>query len=97
MNFVNAMAKARQKLEADLRREDRLRVIERVVAVIAHEIRNPRTDSIRLSIRVLARRLGTEPASQEPHALATSKVDRLDELLKSLLVLREDSAEKIRN
>lgn len=92
---VNSMAEARQKLESDLRREDRLRVMGRVVAGIAHEIRNP-LNSIRLTIRVLARRLRAEPVSQEPLALVTSEVDRLDALLKSLLVFREDSLEKVR-
>jgi signal transduction histidine kinase len=92
---INSMAEGRQKLEADLRREDRLRVMGRVVAGIAHEIRNP-LNSIRLTIRVLARRLESEPATQEPIALVTSEVDRLDALLRSLLVFRTDAAEKIR-
>ncbi len=92
---INSMAEGRQKLEADLRREDRLRVMGRVVAGIAHEIRNP-LNSIRLTIRVLARRLECEPATQEPIALVTSEVDRLDALLRSLLVFRTDAAEKIR-
>lgn len=92
---INSMAEGRQELEADLRREDRLRVMGRVVAGIAHEIRNP-LNSIRLTIRMLARRLGGEPASREPIALVTGEVDRLDALLKSLLVFRTDAAEKIR-
>lgn len=92
---VNAMAEGRQKLEADLRREDRLRIMGRVVAGIAHEIRNP-LNSIRLTIRLLARRLQGEPASEEPIALVTSEIDRLDTLLKSLLVFRLDTVEKIR-
>ena len=51
---INEMAASRQKLESDLRREDRLRVMGRVVAGIAHEIRNP-LNSIRLTIKVLER------------------------------------------
>jgi signal transduction histidine kinase len=92
---INAMAEGRQKLEGELRREDRLRVMGRVVAGIAHEIRNP-LNSIRLTIRVLARRLEGEPASQEPIALVTEEVDRLDTLLRSLLVFRTDATERIR-
>jgi signal transduction histidine kinase len=92
---VNRMAEGRQAMESDLRREDRLRVMGRVVAGIAHEIRNP-LNSIRLTIRVLSRRLHGEPAGEEPIALVTSEIDRLDSLLKSLLVFRSDSAEKIR-
>ncbi len=92
---VNQMAVGRQSLEAELRREDRLRVMGRVVAGIAHEIRNP-LNSIRLTIRALARRLHTEPSSTEPITLVTMEIDRLDTLLKSLLVFRSDSVEKIR-
>lgn len=92
---VNSMAAERQVLEAELRREDRLRVMGRVVAGIAHEIRNP-LNSIRLTIRLLGRRLDHETASKEPIALVTSEVDRLDNLLKSLLVFRPDASEKVR-
>jgi len=92
---INVMAEDRQSLEAELRREDRLRVMGRVVAGIAHEIRNP-LNSIRLTIRVLARRLESEPQNQELAALVTSEVDRLDTLLKSLLVFRTDNPERLR-
>lgn len=92
---INTMSESRQRLEADLRREDRLRVMGRVVAGIAHEIRNP-LNSIRLTIRVLARRLQSESAAQEPIALITGEIDRLDTLLKSLLVFRADEPQRIR-
>ena len=92
---VNKMAAGRQALEAELRREDRLRVMGRVVAGIAHEIRNP-LNSIRLTIRLLARRLQGKSSSEEPIALVTAEIDRLDTLLKSLLVFRADSVDKIR-
>jgi len=86
---INAMAKSRQSLEQDLRREDRLRVMGRVVAGIAHEIKNP-LNSLRLTTRLLARRLEGEPSVQEPAALITGEIDRLDSLLQSLLVFRDD-------
>ena len=92
---INDMAQSRQKLEADLRREDRLRVMGRVVAGIAHEIRNP-LNSIRLTIRVLARRLQDNSSAGEPIALITQEIDRLDSLLKSLLVFRPDQPAKLR-
>jgi signal transduction histidine kinase len=92
---VNAMAESRQKLEAALRREDRLRVMGRVVAGIAHEIRNP-LNSIRLTIRVLARRLHSQPEAIESIQLLTGEIDRLDTLLKSLLAFRPDEPPKIR-
>ena len=67
----------------------------RVVAGIAHEIRNP-LNSIRLTIRVLARRLKGQPSAEEPINLVTNEIDRLDSLLKSLLVFRADEPEKER-
>lgn len=89
VNAINAMAESRQKLEADLRREDRLRVMGRVVAGIAHEIRNP-LNSIRLTIRVLARRLQGQEQTAEPIRLVVDEIDRLDVLLNSLLAFRPD-------
>lgn len=92
---VNAMAESRQKLEGALRREDRLRVMGRVVAGIAHEIRNP-LNSIRLTIRVLAKRLHGQPEASESIQLLIGEIDRLDTLLKSLLAFRPDEPPKIR-
>ena len=92
---VNTMADSRQKLEADLRREDRLRVMGRVVAGIAHEIRNP-LNSIRLSARLLAKRLHGQAPATEIITLITGEIDRLDSLLKSLLVFGADEPEKMR-
>jgi signal transduction histidine kinase len=92
---INTMAEGRQRLEADLRREDRLRVMGRVVAGIAHEIRNP-LNSVRLSIRLLAKRLQGQDSAGEIITLITSEIDRLDSLLKSLLVFGADEPEKLR-
>ncbi len=92
---VNSMAHGRQEVETALRREDRLRVMGRVVAGIAHEIRNP-LNSIRLTSRVLARRLADQSQAQESTALITGEVDRLDSLLSSLLVFGADEPGKLR-
>jgi signal transduction histidine kinase len=92
---INSMADGRQELEAELRREDRLRLMGRVVAGIAHEIRNP-LNSIRLTSRVLARRLADQPQAQESTTLITSEIDRLDSLLSSLLVFGADEPGKLR-
>jgi signal transduction histidine kinase len=92
---INTMADSRQKLETELRHEDRLRLMGRVVAGIAHEIRNP-LNSIRLTSRVLARRLAGEPQAQESTSLITSEIDRLDTLLSSLLVFGADEPGKLR-
>ena len=91
---INVMAESRQSLEGDLRREDRLRVMGRVVAGIAHEIRNP-LNSLRLTVRLLARRLQGEFAAEEV-ILMTGEIDRLDALLRSLLVFRDDEPGRIR-
>jgi signal transduction histidine kinase len=82
---INEMAASRQQLEADLRREDRLRVMGRVVAGIAHEIRNP-LNSIRLTLEVLKRRLRKNNMGEDEVALVVAETDRLDKLLNGLLV-----------
>jgi len=89
------MADNRQKLEAELRREDRLRSMGRVVSGIAHEIRDP-LNSIRLTIRVLARRLQDNPGTKDQIDMVTNEIDRLDTLLKSLLVFRPEEAGGLR-
>ena len=91
------MAESRQRLEADLRREDRLRVMGRVVAGIAHEIRNP-LNSIRLTHPVAGAALHeSSRATETAYRMITSEIDRLDALLKSLLVFGADEPEKIRS
>ena len=86
---INSMAENRQRLEAELRREDRLRSMGRVVAGIAHEIRNP-LNSIRLTASVLARRLQDNPTTKDQIDMITGEIDRLDALLKSLLLFRQE-------
>src|SRR5437899_12602156 len=86
---INSMAENRQRLESELRREDRLRTMGRVVAGIAHEIRNP-LNSIRLTIRVVARRLKGDPTVNDEMQMVTREVDRLDALLRGLLAFRAD-------
>lgn len=85
---INRMAEARQKLEADLRREDRLRTIGKLVAGIAHEIRNP-LNSIRLSIQYLERRLRDNQMRAEDLHPVIDEVDRLSSLLTNLLVFQK--------
>lgn len=92
---INAMAERRQTMEQALRREDRLRVMGRVVAGIAHEIKNP-LNSLRLTARLLARRLDGQPGVEESTTLITGEIDRLDALLQSLLVFRDDETGRAR-
>ncbi|HLH40380.1 MAG TPA: ATP-binding protein [Bryobacteraceae bacterium] len=85
---INGMAEARQKLENDLRRADRLRTIGKLVASIAHEIRNP-LNSIRLSIQYLERRLRDNQVRAEDLHPVIDEVDRLSSLLTNLLVFQK--------
>jgi signal transduction histidine kinase len=84
---INRMAEARQRLESDLRREDRLRAIGRLVAGIAHEIRNP-LNSIRLSIQYLEQRLRANQVRPEDLGPVVEEVDRLNGLLTNLLTFQ---------
>lgn len=92
---INEMAERRQGLEADLRREDRLRVMGRVVAGIAHEIRNP-LNSIRLTIQMIARRMRGQSAAEESFPMVLQEVDRLESLLRSLLMFGADEPGRLR-
>ena len=56
---INRMADRRSGLESTLRRQDRLAALGRVVAGVAHEIRNP-LNSLRLTLELLDRRVRKE-------------------------------------
>jgi signal transduction histidine kinase len=81
---INQMANRRQALEATLRQQDRLAALGKVVAGVAHEIRNP-LNSIRLTLELLGRRVhkGTVQGSEVDGAI--EEVDRLDRILGRLL------------
>lgn len=96
VHAINSMAENRQRLEAELRREDRLRSMGRVVAGIAHEIRNP-LNSIRLTSRVLARRLQDNLAAKDQIDMVIGEIDRLDALLNSLLLFRQEESGLLSN
>jgi signal transduction histidine kinase len=85
---INRMALVRGRLEDELRREDRLRAIGRMVAGIAHEIRNP-LNGIRLSMQLLDQRLKRGAIHSNDLALVIEEVDRMEALLSDLLAFRE--------
>jgi signal transduction histidine kinase len=85
---INEMAAVRRKLEAELRREDRLRTTGRLVASIAHEIRNP-LNSIRLCMQLLEQRLDKNTLRREDLRLVRDEVDRMNELLSDLLAFQQ--------
>ncbi|MDQ2777058.1 MAG: ATP-binding protein [Acidobacteriota bacterium] len=85
---INRMASVRRKLEAEIRREDRLRALGRLAAGLAHEIRNP-LNSIRLTVQLVERRLDTNSIRREDLQTVRTEVDRLSTLLNDLLDLQQ--------
>lgn len=84
---INQMASVRTRLEAELRREERLRALGRLAAGLAHEIRNP-LNSIRLTVQLLEHRLHTGSIRAEDLRTVRTEVDRLGTLLNDLLDLQ---------
>jgi signal transduction histidine kinase len=84
---INRMAGVRRRLEADLRRQDRLRAVGGMVAGIAHEIRNP-LNGIRLSMQSLEQRVRTRAVRHEDLELVIEEVDRMEALLGDLLAFQ---------
>jgi two-component system sensor histidine kinase HydH len=70
--------------------------VGRLVAGIAHEIRNP-LNSIRLSIQYLERRLGGNGVRAEDLRPAIEEVDRLSALLTNLLTFQKNRQPELRN
>lgn len=85
---INRMAAARRMLEAELAREERLRLIGRLVAGVAHEIRNP-LNSIRLAMELIEQRLRRGTLQPEQLQMVRSEVDRLNGLLTDLLTFNQ--------
>jgi signal transduction histidine kinase len=85
---INDMARTRRSLEAELRREDRLRALGRLVGRIAHEMRNP-LNSIRLSLQMLAERQEQGRLHSSDFHMALDEVDRFNRLLSDLLAFQQ--------
>ena len=87
---INGMAERRVALEAELRRQDRLAALGKVVSGVAHEIRNP-LNSMKLTLQLLDRRLkkGVPVAHEIQEAL--NEIDRLDLILGRLLAFGRPS------
>jgi signal transduction histidine kinase len=81
---INRMAERRMMLEEQLRLQDRLAALGKVVSGVAHEVRNP-LNSIKLTLQLLERRLkkGIVISSEVQECL--QEIDRLDMIVGRLL------------
>jgi signal transduction histidine kinase len=73
-----------KRMEAEIRRNDRLRVLGHLSAGVAHEIRNPLT-GIATSAEVLADRLGKESENVKYIRAILDEIHRLDGIIRNLL------------
>jgi signal transduction histidine kinase len=91
---INEMARTRRRLEIEVRREDRARTIGRMIARIAHEMRNP-LNSIRLSLQMLANRQEQNRLHPDDFQMVIDEVDRMNRLLSDLLAFQQPRPPKI--
>jgi signal transduction histidine kinase len=81
---INRMAERRMALEEKLRQQDRLAALGKVVAGVAHEVRNP-LNSIKLTLQLLDRRLKRGAAAANEVQECLQEIDRLDMIVGRLL------------
>jgi signal transduction histidine kinase len=81
---INRMAERRMALEDKLRQQDRLAALGKVVAGVAHEVRNP-LNSIKLTLQLLDRRLKKGVAASSEVQECLQEIDRLDMIVGRLL------------
>lgn len=73
-----------RRLEAELRRNDRLRVLGQVSAGVAHEIRNPLTGIANIA-EMLSVKLGDDQQQSRYARAMLEEINRLDGIIRSLL------------
>jgi signal transduction histidine kinase len=75
-----------RELERDLRQSERLSALGRLVAGVAHEVRNPLA-SMKLKIQMAQRGTRSPEQLNESFRVVTEEIDRLDALVRRLLEL----------
>jgi signal transduction histidine kinase len=87
---INRMAAQRLSLESELRRKELLAGLGRLVAGVAHEVRNP-LNNIQLTLELMLR--DSPPALEKTVRQLRGEADRMEEIVQQLLCLaRPDPA-----
>jgi signal transduction histidine kinase len=87
---INRMADRRRQLEESIRHQDRLAALGKVVAGVAHEIRNPLNSAI-LTLELLGARVSSAQASESEAKAAIAEIRRLDDIVTRYLVFGKPS------
>ncbi|MBI3682255.1 MAG: hypothetical protein HY235_17900 [Acidobacteria bacterium] len=86
---INQMVVRREALEKELRREDRLRAMGRLVAAVAHEVRNP-LNGMRLAAQLLKKQMAQDRPDGRQLDSIISEIDRLEALVREFLAFDSD-------